>query len=218
MRFKRRRFGRFVFFLLFAILLTTGLWITIDKLFRIQRVEIVGTQISVVIDEDKMNKNLLFFPSQKIREQLLAQNPILKDITIRKKFPHTIEIITYTRDPVARVALSKREVVVDSSGVILGTSLSEYQKLPVIIGVTENSESLKRSVAIIIAVSEIYSVTNVDGTTLLAKTSTTDIYFPQIGDMQFKVATLQTLLSGFRIKGTLPKMIDLRFEKPIVTF
>lgn len=218
MRFKRRRFGRFVFFLLFAILLTTGLWITIDKLFRIQRVEIVGTQIGVVIDEDKMNKNLLFFPSQKIREQLLAQNPILKDITIRKKFPHTIEIITYTRGPVARVALSKREVVVDSSGVILGTSLSEYQKLPVIIGVTENSESLKRSVAIIIAVSEIYSVTNVDGTTLLAKTSTTDIYFPQIGDMQFKVATLQTLMSGFRIKGTLPKMIDLRFEKPIVTF
>lgn len=218
MRFRRRRFGRFVFFIIVTILLTTSLWIIIDKLFRIQRVEIRGAQIGVVIDQEKINKNLLFFPVQKVREQLRNQNPLLKDIVIRKKFPNTLEITAHTRDPVARVSLDNREIVVDSAGITLGISQQEHQKLPVIIGVTENSESLQKSVIIIAGLSDIYSVTNINGSSLLAKTSTTDIYFPQKHDLNDKVATLQTLLSGFRIKGTLPKMIDLRFEKPIVTF
>lgn len=218
MKIRRRRFGRLFFAIIFALLLTVGLGIAIQKQFRIQKVEVVGAQITVVIDEDKMNKNLLFFPAQKVRMEFLAQNPLLKDIHIRKKFPHTIEIIAYTRNPVARVALSDREVVVDGNGVILGSSQTEHQRLPIIMGIGEDNESLQWSLTIINGVADIFSITNIDSTTLLAKANGIDIYFPQSEIILGKVATLQTLITGFRIKGNLPKVIDLRFDKPIVTF
>ena len=43
-----------------------------------------------------------------------------------------------------------------------------------------------------------------------------DIFFPQDGDIVEHIRTLQTLFTGFRIKGVLPAHIDLRFGKPVV--
>lgn len=225
----RRKFGRLIFAIVFASISTSTLWVAIQKQFRIQKVEVVGAQFEVIIDEDKMNKNLLFFPAQKVRAQLLVQNPILKDIQIRKKFPHTIEIIAYARDPSARLTLSDHEVIVDNEGVVLGLAGAEHRVLPLLslsisngsLGTTIDDPNVRQSLAIVKGIGKdiaIISITNIDSTTLLAKTDRVDIYFPQNGETSDKVATLQTLISGFRIKGNLPKVIDLRFDKPIVTF
>ena len=51
---------------------------------------------------------------------------------------------------------------------------------------------------------------------LHAVSATLDIFFTQDAIEQ-TLATLQTLIAGFRIKGTLPKVIDLRFDKPVIT-
>jgi hypothetical protein len=64
----------------------------------------------------------------------------------------------------------------------------------------------------------IQTITIEDDSSLRAKSNTMDILFPQDGSMPAILATLQTLLSGFRIKGTLPTLIDLRFNKPMVKF
>lgn len=225
----RRKFGRLIFAFFLTIGSTAVLWLTARDLFRIQSVEVVGAQITVLVDQNKINKNLLFFPTQKVRAELLAANPLLKDIEIRKKFPHSLLIIAYMRDPIARLDLPDRQILVDRDGVVLGLAGSIDHALPVVllpitsvpVGTTIEDARVRQSLAILAGMGKdiaIRSITNVDNSTLLAKTDTVDIYFPQNGETFDKVATLQTLIRGFRIKGTLPKVIDLRFDKPIVTF
>ena len=51
-----------------------------------------------------------------------------------------------------------------------------------------------------------------------AKTGQTDILITQTSDLTYVRDTLQTLMEGFRIKGTMPKSIDIRFSKPVVQF
>ena len=51
-----------------------------------------------------------------------------------------------------------------------------------------------------------------------ARFGQTDIIITQTNDLSQVLDTLQTLMEGFRIKGTMPKSIDLRFGKPIVQF
>ncbi len=61
------------------------------------------------------------------------------------------------------------------------------------------------------------SISEKDSASILATMGHTNIFLPQKGDLKVKAGTLQTIVMGFRIKGTLPTVIDLRFEKPIVT-
>ena len=215
---RRKKIGRIIFAILIVIGITIGLWIAVRDLFQITHVEVIGAQIDVRIDQEKMNKNLLFFPTQKIRTQLLSQNPLVENIEIQKKFPHTIRIIVTSRMPIARVALSDRTVLVDREGVVIGLS-GDADNFP-LLSLNNDESLLIESLEIVARMEqgELLSITKIDNATLLAKSTTTDIYFPQSDQIQNKVATLQSILSGFRIKGTLPKVIDLRFEKPIVTF
>lgn len=218
MKIRRRRVGRSVLTIFFTLLFTSGVGMAIQKQFRIQKVEVVGAQISVIIDEDKMNKNLLFFPTKKVRMQLLKQNPLLKNIVIQKIFPHTIRIVATSRRPIAIIAES--HLLVDSEGVILGAGETADNSLPLVY-VAMADPALRQSLEILRGLGKengIVSITKGTSGTLLAKTSTIDIYFPQNDTILDKVATLQTLLAGFRIKGILPNVIDLRFDKPIVTF
>ena len=63
----------------------------------------------------------------------------------------------------------------------------------------------------------IESVTEKDSASIQATMGHTNIFLPQNSDLKVKAGTLQTIVMGFRIKGTLPTVIDLRFDKPIVT-
>jgi hypothetical protein len=76
-------------------------------------------------------------------------------------------------------------------------------------------------ISFITGMRDILSVSSIsveDERSLRAKCDKLDILFPQDGPIAPILATLQTLLSGFRIKGTLPTFIDLRFNKPIIKF
>ena len=64
----------------------------------------------------------------------------------------------------------------------------------------------------------IRDITMNDTSSLRAQSAMMSIMFPQHADIPFLIRTLQTVIAGFRIKGTLPTTVDLRFDKPVVTF
>jgi hypothetical protein len=78
----------------------------------------------------------------------------------------------------------------------------------------QQSLSLIRSLQGIVHIDEI---TEGDAASLRARVGNTDIFIPQQTAIEGKASTLQTIIEGFRIKGTLPAVIDLRFDKPIIT-
>lgn len=224
-----RKFGRIVGFGLLFVLFSAGVYLFGIWMFTIKNIVVVGNNIQVQIDEARLPKTLLLFPSAKLRTQLLSDNPILADIQFQKKYPHTLVIVPILRTAVARLTLTTREVLLDESGIVLADADTSSPPLPrlivplstVRIGETISDPRVTAALSFITGVRDILPIQSIsveDERSLRAKSGTVDILFPQDGQIPAILATLQTLLSGFRIKGTLPTFIDLRFNKPIIKF
>ena len=222
-----RKFGKIVGYVFLFVVFSSAVYWFCTKMFTINNIVVVGNNLRVQVDESRLPKTLLFFPAEKLRVQLLAANPILSDIQFQKKYPHTLVIVPTLRPAVARLALVSREVLVDAGGIVLSDTDASSPNLPrlivpittVRIGEKITDPRVAAGIAFITGIQDILPVSSVsveDEQSLRAKGDKLDIVFPQDGPIAPILATLQTLLSGFRIKGTLPTFIDLRFNKPII--
>lgn len=224
-----RKYGKMAVVIIVIIVTIVSAFAILDRVFRIEEIRVSGAPVRLVVDKKKLTRNLLFFPTDLVKNQLLADNPLISSITITKRYPHTLDIIVSVREGVARLSTGQQEFLVDADGVIIGEPTSLSQNLPIItinIAVVHIGDSV-RDPGFLSALSfirsmgtpgEIEQIEIFDSASLRAKIGKTDILFPQQGSMADIASTLQTIFSGFRIKGTLPTRIDLRFEKPIVTF
>jgi hypothetical protein len=224
-----RKFGKVLGYVVVFCLFSVAVYWIVIRQFTVTHIVVVGNNIRVQIDEEKLPKTLLLFPAQSIRIQLLADNPILADIQFQKKYPHTLVIVPTLRSAVGRLVVLSREVLIDGSGIVLAEGDASSQNLPrlvipvtgIRIGEKITDQRVAAALAFISGMRDIAPVTAVsveDEASLRAKSDKLDILFPQAEETQALLATLQTLLSGFRIKGSLPTFIDLRFDKPIIKF
>ncbi|MCX6792243.1 MAG: hypothetical protein NT149_04370 [Candidatus Gottesmanbacteria bacterium] len=224
-----RKFGKVIGYVVLIVLFSGVVYWFCTKMFTINNIVVVGNNIQVQVDGSRLPKTLLLFPAGKLRAQLLATNPILADIQFQKKYPHTLVIVPTLRSAVARLALVSREVLVDEGAIVLTDTDAASANLPRIvvpitvvrIGEKISDPRVTAGIAFITGMRDILPICSVsveDEQSLRAKSDKLDILFPQRGSTAAILATLQTLLSGFRIKGTLPTFIDLRFNKPIIKF
>lgn len=221
MRRKRIIFFRIVLFLI----ISTCLYIGVTKLFALTAIVVVAENIELRVDQNKLPKTLLFFPSEKIRAALLTENPVLGDITFEKKYPHTLVIKPVLRRAYAVLVTPSRQVLVDEHAVVLGDTQGSAE-LPVVridVALIRTGQKIQdprvgAAIAFLVGMRGVLPIGLIEeqSSSLHAVSSTLDIFFTQ-EHIEGTLATLQTLIAGFRIKGTLPKVIDLRFDKPIVT-
>ncbi|MBI5449473.1 FtsQ-type POTRA domain-containing protein [Candidatus Gottesmanbacteria bacterium] len=199
-----------------------------NSIFDIRTIEVISGNVLLSINEKELPRNLLFFPSEKLRIQLLQENPLLHDIQIRKKFPHTLTIEPIQRMGAVRLVRGEQTVVLDWQGVVIPDT-DEAVALPKIIQSGEPAHIgqkitdyiVRQSLLFIQHLDARWSVDFVemrDEESFIVRIGKIDSVISQDADMKVIAATLQTLLEGFRIKGTLPSVVDLRFDKPIVTF
>lgn len=224
----RRKFGRFILGICITLVVGFGLYQAGRWLFTIQAIEVVGDSVRLEIDNSRISRNLLFFPSQNMRAQILADNPLLADIKFEKKFPNILRVVPILRKPIARLRSYGRIVLVDREGVVLGDGDGGLN-LPLIevsvdqIKVGKKIEDPRATLAVRVLETfpddiPIERMTDQEGSYFLAKSPKLDIFIPQDKSAEETLATLQTLIAGFRIKGTLPTVVDLRFDKPVVKF
>ncbi len=223
-----RRFGK--------VVITAGLIVAVSiagvfasrTLFIIRSIEVVGSGVTVALDRKRFPDNLLFFPIAKMREELLSDNQLLEDVEFTKRYPGTLIIRPILRKPIAVLELPDRTLLLARTGAVVGVA-GVGGDLPVIaiesnsytVGSIITDQRITAALSFIGTVGsflEIDRITSVDALSIRAKSKETDIIITQNSDMAIVAATLQTMMTGFRIKGTLPHTIDLRFRKPVVTF
>lgn len=207
-----------------------GLVMLINSAFSLQTVEVVGKEITIEINKNLLHTNLLFIPIEAVRKQLLKEYVLLSDVEIQKKYPHTIRLIPHLRLPIARVQTHDRIVQIDRDGWVVGDEhnpmstglpLIDFDIGEVYVGMQTKDTRVLSSISFLIYIPEdmrIDRITKFDTASFRVTSDTIDIYIPQLSDMKKIAATLQTLRTGFRIKGKLPATVDLRFDKPVVTF
>lgn len=226
--FFRRKFGKIFLGIVGTVCFGWILFLVVQHFFSIKVIEVVGDNIEVILNEDRISKNLLFFPSQAIRSKVLSDNPWLVDVKFVKKFPNTLQIVPVLRSPIAKLQSNERLVLMDKSGMILGDADSSVT-LPIIqisaenlrVGGIVDDKRVQMALVFIEGVEPSLLIDHIeshDRSYLLAKSSKSNIFIPQDRSISQTIATLQTLITGFRIKGTLPTVVDLRFDKPIIKF
>lgn len=204
------------------IVVPLGLY-AFTTIFRVRYIRVIGSDIRVKIDERLFPTNLIFFPNTWFSKQLLIQYPQLSSVVIRKIYPDTLELAIERRPAVAQLSVGGVKRFVDEYGFpavqrtegVLPLVIFPLEDNTIPYGKTLLSTAL--GAAKYITVVPIESITKNDNRSIRLKTKETDILIAQDSDFSTIDHTLQSLIVGVRMKGLLPKVIDLRFDKPIIT-
>ena len=197
------------------------------NLFKVKHIEVLGDSVQLEINESIFVNNILFFPSESVVQKIKLDNPQVMTVEIRKKFPSTLVFIIYKRTPIAEIITSGIYLGIDEDSVI--TEEISTNHLPIItidiplarVGTKVKHPMIVQTIALINKTKSFIQwmqFESFETQSIRAKTGQTDILITQTSDLTYVRDTLQTLMEGFRIKGTMPKSIDLRFSKPVVQF
>ena len=222
-----KRSLRFVGGVLFLLGITLGISWIIIHMFTIKDVVVDGPGMTIQLDKEKFGKNLLFLPVSTLRQQLLSTYPLLNDVRFERKFPNTLIVHLERRSAYALLLSAGNSYAIDAYGLVLG-SIEYTESYPVLrfeigilpIGSRIKDDRVEAGLSFLRGMAGHASVRSIevrDTHSIQAKMDNTNIFLPQTGDLSAKADTLQIIMEGFRMKGTLPTVIDLRHEKPIIT-
>jgi len=222
---KRKIIITFVSVLILGV--TIGIIYLLLQVFQIKNITVSGDAARVEVNAKQFVGNMIFFRSDAVIAQIKDENPLVETIEIRKHFPSTLELVVYKRQPIARLKTNTAIVGIDADAIV--TDMLGPDTIPVIqidvplvrMGVAMKDDGVKQAVSIIAGSGSFLHVRKIqtyETVSLRVETQESNIFLPQKGDIRPTLDTLQTLIAGFRIKGTMPKTIDLRFDKPVVQF
>ncbi len=226
---KLRRFGRRIGIVAILVIVTSIGFVIVRTVFDIREILLVGKDIKVEINYSKFPRNLLFFPVSQLREDLLYRYPVLSLVEVKKKYPSSLVISLAVRDPVLVVQTSSQTIYIDAFGFATLPqandqrlpTLAAREIAPVSIGAALEDPIVKLAVAFLgckLTDLLLLSLEITQERSLRVIFDNMEVVLLPGSDAQAKCATLQSLVRGFRMKGGLPARVDLRFDKPIVTY
>lgn len=210
-----------------AIVSTTGLSLFAVHAFTIKNVVVDAPLMVIELDKSRFGKNLLFLPTEKLRADLLNNYPLLSGVRFEKQYPGTLVVHLIRRNTFAVLRSEGNVYAVDEHGLVLGGvddaggyPTLEFRAGILSIGSTVPYPGVISGLTVLNRLQGNPPISRIferDTLSIQAVSGHTNILFPQTGDMSAKADTLQTIVEGFKIKGALPTVIDLRHEKPIIT-
>lgn len=194
--------------------------------FRVREIVFIGERIRAEVNEKLLGGSTIFFPAGKIRDQMLREYPVFSDVSVSKKLPGTIVIEPKFREGAAVLITEKTPFLLDTMGYVIDIASSTWNgtkimiDVPVIrLGNSVADARVKASLSFLRFTKDFFNSDTIrlspDGTSLEAEGNGMKIYFSWDTDEELTARTLQSLILGFRIKGITPRVIDIRFSKPV---
>lgn len=216
----------FLFLLLIIIL---GVAYFLDTL-RIKKVYIISPRLIYNGLNILNNKNLFIFPEQEIRKYLQRENVEVKTVYFEKILPNSLVIHLILRRPIAIVETSKDKLVIDEEAKVLPNPPYNLN-LPIITSSQKMFLSEEKiDWRIVKALSLIDNISkqgilvdriNINGDNNIFQVYSSDgaeLIIPADSDMAQIAASLQIIISRFRIEGKIISKIDYQFDKPTIIF
>lgn len=197
------------------------------QITTIKKIETVGMNALITIDYSMFPNNLLFFPVKRVEDVLKAEYPFISDVRIEKKYPSVLKVTLIPRIPIARLITPERSVLIAQDGVILAdTNSEEYPSIvtsvqSLSVGIQITRTDIRNALAFLAQMpqdEDIQSIVIDNAGVLRVTLPASLVIVSETRDGRESARTLQSVLTGFRIKGLIPKIIDLRFDQPVVTW
>lgn len=189
--------------------------------------DIAANSELVKILENTRNQNIFWLNDKTISEQIKATDLKIKEVLVQKKFPGKILVEIKSRQALAAVAVADKFFLIDKEGLVFDEK-KEVAGLPILelglqnIGLGSRIDENKKNILVILEAlkgkEEVVSILTTEEETQMQLGGGTLILFPPTNEINAKLNALQTILDRFRIEGKRPAKIDLRFEKPVVSF
>ena len=134
--------------LLFFIIVGMAAFIFVSPVFNISKIEVKGNEIIssdtiISLSGIKENENIFRISKKNINNRL-KENPYIKDVTIGRKLPGTLELNIDERKIAYQVKVINSYVYLDYQGYIL--EVSEKQKdVPIVEGFNTDQESILKA-------------------------------------------------------------------------
>ena len=224
---KHRISRRFLYLLLFIPVCC--LVFVFINFFRLKKVYFISPKKVESGLEIFNGKNLLWFDVKIINQHLLDRNPEIKSMLIAKSYPSSLVIDLMFREPVAIVAGEGDNFFIDTDGRLLPYDENLKKDLPEIrlagakLYLTNNTDWRIINALTFLKQSKIQGVdlSNIlidkDKPLMMAYLPEgTEVIIPQTGNFANLAASLQIIVSRFRIEGKFITKVDFQFDKPIV--
>lgn len=181
-----------------------------------------------------IGKNIFTFNPDAAVRQLAAFDPTLSEIKVNKHLPNRLQLDLLRRLPLAVIKSIRQEsqekvFYLDKTGFVYAPSLFLSQPLsevwwPAELNLVEGESDLSLDLAKLINTLDAYYVNFVRLTRLLEPvysvktTAGPEAVIPAQEEFASRVGSLQFILTNLKIGEPVPVKIDLRFDKPILTY
>ncbi len=232
----KKFFNFLIFFLLIFIL-----YLIISRiifLFRIKNIIIVAeTQNRINLRGLKPLENqiIVFVNENKIKTDLIRENPLVENITLRKKLPDTLFLIPHFSRPIAQIQVNNGFFHLSKNGRILKKTKDKDTFLPLInfyqkfsyrsyqtgdyLKYAEIIYSLKAIEKIkSLGLNNIKEVKINNSNLIICQVENKEIYFNSEKDVNKVVYELEIIIKKIKEEKKDFRKLDLRFSKPIVVF
>lgn len=217
--------------LAFAIFLISLVLVFIAKFLVVKKIKLPQnsciSQDEFVAKTQVLGQNMLFIKEDNLKKIIEENFNCAKEITISKQYPQTLEIKITNLDPVLQ--LEGTNLYLTKDGQILPKAdskkpvlfLSKDFELP------NNKQITDTQILYAAKIADRIARSDFDAATLrLLSTSDIAVYnsrdaiaiFSASKDLNLQIDSLQRVLAESKINATKIEKIDLRFDKPVVTF
>lgn len=212
-----------------------GFWLFSGSLFEIKTIscqkENFDCPVTIMASfEEARGQNIFLYKTKTLTRNVEKRNPELKQVLIKKQLPNALRVTLVSRQPFAILEMtSGQAVVADEEGFVLGMFQPDRPlphlkvvSLPVIGEMISDPILVKElNLAKLLQVSYL----NFEYISYSDETSFNVLFLDNVvatvsaqKDLVPQVDSLQYILSHSRMKDKALKTVDLRFQKPIVTF
>ncbi|MCL4338995.1 hypothetical protein M1271_04885 [Patescibacteria group bacterium] len=197
------------------------------SLFEVHRIIVISYDTNLKDLDILAGQNLLFMDTERLEKDLLVKNMVIKKIRLEKRYVNTIIVQTELRIPLVHVVSGNVMGDVDSSGIYtldaFNSDLPTIQAGGIPIYKDQKADwRIQKSVDMIVdlnkaglTVRKIEINNNENYFTAYMKDDSI-VMVPFTADVLSVAASLQVIISRFRIEGKFVSKVDFRFDKPIV--
>ncbi len=229
-------FKTLVLIIVIATLGIAGMWTFMGDFFKIKSIvceinKLPCDEKTKVIFNQTLGQNIFLFKGHHFSDEVLRNNQEFKQISFKKKLPETLLINLISREPFAVVEDNEgNKVVVDDAGVVLESNLVKSNlptlwlySLPFSNDELSVNQQLSTGLELIRLLKNSYL--NFEQIKYSSEINISIFLFDQMiatlsaqKDLNSQVDSLQYILHHSRMKDKEIRTIDLRFQKPVVTF
>jgi len=213
-----------------------GFWVFTGDLFKIKNISCQQKGLPcdekiITLFQEALGQNIFLLKTRYLQEKIIKMTPQYRRINIQKRLPETLVITIMPREPFAKVEASNgKQVMVDEEGRVLETTAYNLKLPKLLVYVLPQAydqllvdQKLIAGLELIKLLQNSYLnfeyISYPNETTLTVIMSDRVIAsFSAQKDLNTQVDSLQYILRHSRMKDKEIRTIDLRFQKPIITF